>query len=584
MTPPAPLALPSPARRKRSIRLIRECVGGLGWKYRAYLIGYIAISLIFLLPPLLLELFTTGVTGLDATPASDFVRDLVVFGLLIALTQWFGIFVGSVLSEWLRLTVSIGLRRQVMGSLHRTRIESLDTAHRGDWLTRMTSDLRNCEGFISDSLPEQVRNASMMAGVAALFIYKSGWIALIPIAAGVFLYALNVHVQRRMAPVLGRVRMLEGSLFQQMIESFEGLRTIRSYGGEESTTRKVNRGLEELFAAGLHIIRRMGALMGLNEFAGQAVITLVLTVAALAVNGGTLTATDVLVYPFFIGMFLNATKSLVAATYEWNRFFIEGGRLASLLYDEENLLPEPATLFGDLRSVTALESLEASGVTVGYGDGAEVVARQRFRIDAGEIVAIMGPSGCGKSTFLEVLAGLRMAHSGTFRVRADGTEFGWQQLPVFLSSYVEQRPYLFVGSIRENLTLGLADQLDDDEIMMALEGVGLADVIRARGGVGAILTDRGLNLSEGQRYRLALVRALLARRPVILLDEPFAALDDRSIAAVVSALRAEAARGAAVAMVTHLVPKPLGSVRIERLGEAEAPRDRISKESEGGGS
>jgi len=572
---------PSPELRRFSFRLLRESVADLGWIYKAYLVAYILISLIFLLPPQLLKYFTEGVLRLDETPASDFLRYLLIFGLLIALSQWLAIFLGAILSEWLRLTVSIGLRRQVLDSLQNTRIESLDVAQRGDWLTRMTSDLRNCEGFVSDSLPEQIRMAVMMLGIAVLFFVQNGLVALVPCVAVVLLYFLNVFVQKRMAPVLGRVRMLEGNIFQQMIESFEGLRTIRSYGGEHETTRKVNRGLEQLFRAGLHIIRRMGALIGLNEFAIQLVITAMVTIAALFVVREKLTAQDALVFPFYIGMFLNAAKTLMASTYEWNRFFIEGGRLAEVFYKEENLLPKPFTLFGDVTKIDEIRSLEVKGLAVGYGSAPPVIQDRNFHVRAGEVVAIMGPSGCGKSTFLEVMAGLRFAWEGDFRIDTASGQYTWKQLPVFLSSYVEQRPYLFVGSFRENVALGLSDRegkagVSDDEIREALDRVDLLGIVEKRGGIDEVLSDRGQNLSEGQRYRLALVRALLAKRPVILLDEPFAALDKRSIQTVVKSIREESQRGAAVVMVTHLVPPEMQDMRIERmeaLPRAEGPSD-----------
>jgi ABC-type multidrug transport system fused ATPase/permease subunit len=575
---------PSAETRKHSFRLIHECITGLGWRYKVYATGFILMSLVFILPPMLLQNFTKGVTDLQALSAVDFIRNLALFGVFIAICQWIGIFVGSYLSEWLRLTVSIGLRRKVLHSLHQTQIESLDVAHRGDWLTRMTSDLRNCERFISDSIPEQARNLTVMLGVAVMFFIKSGSVAFIPIAAAALLFCLNVYVQKRMAPVLGQVRMLEGSIFQQMIESFEGLKTIRSYGGESSTARKVEGGLSKLFDSGLHIIRRMGALMGVNELASQLVITLVLSIAAMAVRGNQLTATEVLVFPFYINMFLNATKTLVASTYEWNRYFIEGGRLAGVFYDENSHIPDPESLFGDVGSIDEFRSLDVKDLTVGYGEAPPVIDGHKFHIEAGEIVAVMGESGCGKSTFLEVVAGLRGARSGEFQIRNGSTVHQWTQVPVFVSSYVEQRPYLFVGSFRENVTLGMDDEngeshISDDQIREALERVDLAHIVENRGGIDEVLTDRGQNLSEGQRYRLALVRALLAHRPLILLDEPFAALDDDSIRSVVKALREEAARGAAIILVTHLIPETMEDVRVvemkplhKRQGPGPGPR------------
>ena len=98
----------------------------------------------------------------------------------------------------------------------------------------------------------------------------------------------------------------------------------------------------------MRIIKVMAGLMGLNELASQVVITLVLSLVAFRVAGEGLGADDALVYPFYINLFLNSAKHLVASAYDWNRFFIEGGRLASLLYDESGMLDEEAALKGTL--------------------------------------------------------------------------------------------------------------------------------------------------------------------------------------------------------------------------------------------
>ena len=86
-----------------------------------------------------------------------------------------------------------------------------------------------------------------------------------------------------------------------------------------------------------------------------------------------------------------------------------------------------------------------------------------------------------------------------------------------------------------------------------------------------VLADRGLNLSEGQRYRLTLCRALLAGRSFLLLDEPFAALDDDSISSVVAALRNQREAGVGVVVVTHVLPDGLEVDRRVDLGKSETP-------------
>jgi len=550
--------MPSSTQRSHALRLIREVLGRLGWRYKIYVPAVALVSMVFLLPPRLLQFFTGETQGLGESSGSDFVRTLVIFGALIAICLWGAIFLTGLMREWLRLTISVGLRRDSLKALHRTRIEAMDETHRGDWMTRVTSDLRNCEDFLSDSIPNQIQALTLALGSAVLFFFHSGPIALIPCAAAVILAVFNARVQQRMAPVLQENRELEGEVFQSLMENYEGLRTVRSSGGESQNLARLDRTLDRIFAAGMRIMRRMAALMGLNEFASQLVVTIALTVVAMALHGGEMTVESVLVYPFFINVFLSNARDLAAAAFDWNRFFIEGGRLASVLYGDGQLDEIDA---GDEQKVDG-DQLVVRGLVVGYGEAEPVIDGLDLSVGVGEVVAVMGASGCGKSTLLECLAGLRQPRGGKFEIGGEGVG----HMPLNFASYVEQRPYLFLGTVRENLLLGNEMAISDEEIMGALDTVGLAKTIRERGGLDTVLNDRGLNMSEGQRYRLSLCRALLAGRRFLFLDEPFAALDKESIASVVEVIRSAKKNHIGVIVVTHVEPDGLPVDQIIRLG------------------
>lgn len=557
--------------RRHCFRLIREVTGQLGWKYKLWIPTAMLLSSVFLLPQWFLQFFTENSQNpqkVSETEIDQFLVLLVVFGASIAVCEWIAIFFSGVLREWLRLTVSVGLRRDAVSSLSRTRIDQLDTGHRGDWMTRLTGDLRSCEMFLTDSLTDQIRQLTMLLGTLALFLFYSGPIALVLIPAAVILLWFNTIVQRRMGPTLNEARVIEGDVFQSMIETFEGLRTIRSFGAEQFTLQRINLQLKQMFSTGMRIMKSMSGLMGLNEVGSQLVITAILTLAAYRISGDELTAADALVYPFYINLFLGSAKALAGATYEWNRFFIEGGRLATLLYDESKQVSDREEVFADLeQQVANVRRLSVENLTVAYGDGPAVIEGLDFSLEAGEIVAVMGPSGCGKSTFLESFSGLRPANGGTFKVELkNGEKRVFPQSPVFLSAFVEQQPYLFVGTIRENVLMG-HEGVSDEAVWQALEEVALAEIIRYRGGLDEVLTDRGRNLSVGQQYRLALCRGLVCGRPFLFMDEPFAALDLESVERVVESLHQERDRGAGVILITHLLPGRLEPTRVVNMAK-----------------
>ncbi|MFC9926715.1 thiol reductant ABC exporter subunit CydD [Streptomyces sp. NPDC127190] len=206
------------------------------------------------------------------------------------------------------------------------------------------------------------------------------------------------------------------------------------------------------------------------------------------------------------------------------------------------------------------------GVTVRYpGRSADAVTDVSFRVEPGETVALVGPSGAGKSTLLNVLLGFVRPTGG--RVRVGGADLADLDPEAWRSriAWVPQRPHLYAGTIAENVRLARPGA-DDGVVRQALRDAGALEFVDALPeGAETVLGEDGAGLSAGQRQRLALARAFLADRPVLLLDEPTAALDGGTEAEVVAAVRRLAA-GRTVLLVVHR-PALLGVAgRVVRLG------------------
>ncbi|MFG3364355.1 thiol reductant ABC exporter subunit CydD [Streptomyces sp. NPDC090032] len=202
-------------------------------------------------------------------------------------------------------------------------------------------------------------------------------------------------------------------------------------------------------------------------------------------------------------------------------------------------------------AVPAATGIAFDGVTVRYpGRSTDAVSEAGFEVAPGETVALVGPSGVGKSTLLSAALGFVRPESG--RVLVGGADLAGLDREAWHArvAWVPQRPQLYAGSIADNVRLARPDA-SPAQVEEALREAGAQDFVRALpDGMDTLLGEDGAGLSAGQRQRLALARAFLADRPVVLLDEPTAALDGETEAGIVEAVRRLAA-GRTVLLVVH---------------------------------
>ncbi|WP_260636703.1 thiol reductant ABC exporter subunit CydD [Streptomyces angustmyceticus] len=237
----------------------------------------------------------------------------------------------------------------------------------------------------------------------------------------------------------------------------------------------------------------------------------------------------------------------------------------------ETPLPAPGTTAAPEGTALAVEDL----VVRHPGRSADSLPATSFEVRSGETVALVGPSGAGKSTLLSVLLGFTAPYAG--RTLADGQDIAslspdsWRQR----IAWVPQHPHLFAGTIAENVRLARPDA-DDAAVRAALGDAGALDFVEALpDGLATRLGEAGAGLSAGQRQRLALARAFLADRPILLLDEPTANLDGASEEAIVSAVR-RLAVGRTVLLVVHRPALLAVADRVVRLPDPAGAVDAMS--------
>ncbi|WPO72702.1 thiol reductant ABC exporter subunit CydD [Streptomyces sp. KN37] len=372
----------------------------------------------------------------------------------------------------------------------------------------------------------------------------------------VFMILIGWATQNRM----DRQWRLLSRLSGHFLDVVAGLPTLKVFGRAKAQAESIRRITGEYRQATMRTLR----IAFLSSFALELLATISVALVAVTI-GMRLVHGEMDLYVGLVILVLAPEAYLplrqVGAQYH---AAAEGLAAAEEIFE---VLETPVPAAGTGAAPTGVLSVE--GVTVRYpGRATDAVSGASFTVAPGETVALVGPSGAGKSTLLNVVLGFVRPTEGRVRVGgvdlADVSPERWRER----IAWVPQRPHLFAGTIAENVRLARPDA-SEVQLREALRDAGALEFVDALpAGAETPLGEDGAGLSAGQRQRLALARAFLADRPVVLLDEPTAALDGGTEAEVVEAVR-RLAVGRTVLLVVHRPALLAVADRVVRLAGAD---------------
>ncbi|MFJ3806919.1 thiol reductant ABC exporter subunit CydD [Streptomyces sp. NPDC090073] len=434
----------------------------------------------------------------------------------------------------------------------------------GSLVTLATRGVDALDDYFSRYLPQLGLAVVVPVAVLARIVTEDwvsaaiivGTLPLIPL----FMMLIGWATQSRM----DRQWRLLSRLSGHFLDVVAGLPTLKVFGRAKAQAESIRRITGEYRQATLRTLR----IAFLSSFALELLATLSVALVAVTI-GMRLVHGDMDLYVGLVILVLAPEAYLplrqVGAQYH---AAAEGLAAAEEIF---TVLETPLPVSGS-GAVPPAGAVTFDGVTVRYpGRSGDAVNGVSFHVAPGETVALVGPSGVGKSTLLDVLLGFVRPTDG--RVRIGGAELDALDLGQWRSriAWVPQRPHLYAGTIAENVRLARPDA-DDAAVRQALRDAGALEFVDALPeGAGTVLGEDGAGLSAGQRQRLALARAFLADRPVLLLDEPTAALDGATEAEVVAAVR-RLAVGRTVLLVVHRPALLEVADRVVRLREAPEGR------------
>jgi ATP-binding cassette subfamily B protein len=451
------------------------------------------------------------------------------------------------------------LRQELYKTLLRGRWRDLTSMHTGDLFTRYNEDAPTAVAMISGDLGAMIYPLVTGIGYCVAIFLTNPWLGVL---AGFFMVVvslLNWRYTVRYQRIEREKRARQEAFTLEVDSVLKGKMSVRMMSLAARMSEALDRSSERI-ADSERAMARLGLRRALTlEAFASLCTTMMLPIAALMAARSRIGLPQVIYVAQLSGTLMAATQSFGLSVTAFGRDLVSVRRLRHF-FD----LPGEATGQGvEIMAGSAREALALDDVSLAY-DGKPILRNVTMRVNAGEIVALAGASGSGKSSITKALLGL-VPYAGRIRLWGIGVrdcDLGTLREAI---AYVPEHNDLIAGTVVENVKLG-RPEADLESVRVAMKRAGLDEFLGPDGILDRAVGARGTLLSGGQRQRVALARAFLKDAPIIVLDEPTAALDSASEAVVLDSLRAMRRAGKSILMITHRATTLAVADRVVTLG------------------
>jgi ABC-type multidrug transport system fused ATPase/permease subunit len=466
--------------------------------------------------------------------------------VLIAVLQSIASYIDNYYTENVGQWVAHDLRMRMYEHLQRLSLGYYSTHETGTILSTITTDIQTIEGFASSSTLDILVDLLTIVCMLGLMFWLNWDFTLIAIAVTPFLLLFVSRFKKAVKKATHEVRKEQSAIVAVVQQGLESIQVVKAFG-QERAEQDLLYGVSQATVGAALKARSIKALLSPVVTVTVAFCTaIVLWRGAALILAHAMTIGELTVYLAYLAKFFKPVKDLATTTNAIAQAAVGTERVRALLATD-TLIPENPD---GLEPKTLAGAIEFDHIAFGYDPAVPILTDVNLKIEPGQFVGIVGPTGSGKSTIVSLIPRFYDVQSGT--VYIDGHDVRDYKLKALRDQigYVLQDTVLFRGTILDNIAFGRPDATKE-EIIAAAKLANAHDFISEMPlGYDTMVGNRGSTLSGGQRQRIGIARVMVRNNPILLLDEPTAALDSESEKLVIDALK-KLMKGKTVIAIAH---------------------------------
>ncbi len=466
--------------------------------------------------------------------------------VVIAVVGGAAAYVANYLTATVGQSVANDLRMQTYDHLERLSLNYYSSHDLGTLLSTMTSDVSTIQDFASSSTLGIIVDLFTIVSMLGIMFWLNWDFTLIAVAVTPFMLLFMQRFKKGMQKATKQVRREQSNIVNVVQHGLESMKVVKAFGRQDLEHEELATASHATYVAALKARRVKALVSPLVAFIVSMCTAFVLWRSSALILSGAMTAGSLTVFLSYLSQFFKPVKDLASMTNSIASTAVAVERVRAIL-DASDVIPEkesaaePAGFRGEI---------EFRDVVFNYNEETPILKKVSFTIKAGQTVGMVGPTGSGKSTIVSLIPRFYDPQGGSVLIDGvDVKDFTVRGLRSQVA-YVLQETVLFKGTVADNIAYGRGSATRDEIVAAAKLANADEFIVKMAHGYETMVGDRGDTLSGGQRQRIGIARALIRNNPILLLDEPTAALDTESEQLVVEAL-ARLMKGRTVITIAH---------------------------------